>query len=77
MLVSYLGIRRYDFVNDNNERVTGRTLYYGYPTEGVDGIFPNKSTLKPTMELPAGIKAGDKLEVDFSPQGKIVSISKA
>lgn len=77
MVVSYLGVRKYDFLNDNDERITGRTLYYGYTTEGVDGIFPNKGTLKPTMDLPAGIKVGDKLEVEFSPQGKIVSISKA
>ncbi len=77
MVITYLGIRKYDFLNDNDERITGRTLYYGYTTEGVDGILPNKGTLKPTMEIPSGIKVGDKLEVEFSPQGKIVSVSKA
>ncbi len=76
MVVSYLGVRKYDFLNDNDERITGRTLYYGYTAEDVDGIFPNKGTLKPNMEIPAGIKVGDKLNVEFSPQGKIVSIAK-
>lgn len=77
MVVTYLGTRKYDFINDNNERIAGITLFYGYPTEGVEGIFPSKCTLKPNMALPAEIKVGDKLEADFTPQGKMISIRKA
>jgi len=77
MLVKLVGYAPVDFTNDAGVRIVGNNLYVNFPDPDVTGLFAGKIFVRPDITLPQGSKSGDELEMQFTPKGKLVSISKA
>ncbi|MBE5850170.1 MAG: hypothetical protein E7298_08445 [Lachnospiraceae bacterium] len=76
MLVTYIGSKPLKFTGDNGDEVRGTHLYIGYPEEGANGLVVDKIFLRENIEIPGGLKFGDKVDATFSPKGKLISIIK-
>lgn len=72
----YLGHLPVDFVSADGKSVKGNNLYISFPDENVIGEKCERFFAKSSVELPAQLKMGDMLVIEFDHKGKIRSITK-
>lgn len=63
-----------DFVTQSGDRIEGRTLYVCYEDPNVMGLKTDSFFVRNDIKMPE-IKVNDVIDIDFSPKGKILSIS--
>lgn len=72
----YLGHSPVDFVSSDGKPVKGINLYISFPDENVVGEKCERFFVKSSIEIPAQLKIGDMLEIEFDHKGKVRSIAK-
>lgn len=77
MYVNLLGSRALDFTGSDGKAVKGIQLFVSFDEDGVNGQATDKIFIKPEVELPKGIKIGNKLNLSFNRKGKVEAVSIA
>ncbi|MCL2568811.1 MAG: hypothetical protein FWE12_05170 [Oscillospiraceae bacterium] len=74
MQVILQGFRQLDFKADNGERVTGTQLFVSFDDDTVTGKMTDKIFVRPEIQLPANLKQGDVLNLQFNIKGKVQAV---
>jgi len=77
MKVKLLGIRNLDFTGSNGNQVKGTNLYIAFPEDGVQGHAIDKVFIKPEINLPDGLKAGNHVQLFYNRRGKVEAVVAA
>ena len=74
MQVILQGFRELNFKSDSGEQVRGTQLFVSFDDETVTGKMTDKIFVRPEIQLPANLKQGDILSLQFNMKGKVQSI---
>jgi len=75
MIVELTGYRKLDFTAQDGSVVKGTQLFISFSDEDVVGSKTEKVFIRDGMPLPAGMKPGDAISIEFDMKGKVVDIS--
>lgn len=75
MEVTFLGKKKINFENERGEQISGTTVFFAFPEDGIDGLMAGKAFLRGSIEIPA-VKSGEQVDLTFNNRGKVTAMRK-
>ena len=76
MYVEVNGMKKLDFTAQDGSAVKGTQLFISFDDPEVVGTRTDKIFIRDGMALPAGLKPGVALSIDFDMKGKVVAVTE-
>lgn len=76
MIVTYVGKRPVQFVNDMGETISGKTIYCMFKDPNVTGFRTEHFYLKEDIPFPDDISVQETIEITFNMKGKPEAVKR-